>query len=56
MRMRTIALTGEDGGSLAPLADVLLAVPSRRTPLVQQAHLCLYHYLCEQVGRRMMAI
>jgi D-sedoheptulose 7-phosphate isomerase len=56
MRMRTIALTGEGGGSLAPLADFLMAVPSRRTPLVQQVHLSLYHYLCEQVERRMMAI
>ena len=32
MHMRTIALTGEGGGSLAPLADFLLAVPSRRFP------------------------
>src|ERR1035441_8517149 len=56
MHMRTIALTGEGGGSLAPLTDFLLAVPSRRTPLIQQVHLCLYHYLCEQVERRMMAI
>jgi D-sedoheptulose 7-phosphate isomerase len=56
MHMRTIALTGEGGGSLAPLADFLLAVPSRHTPLIQQAHLCLYHYLCEQVERRLMAI
>lgn len=56
MRMRTIALTGEGGGSLAPLADILLAVPSRHTPLIQQVHLCLYHYLCEQIERRMMAI
>jgi D-sedoheptulose 7-phosphate isomerase len=56
MRMRTIALTGEGGGSLAPVADFLLAVPSRHTPLVQQLHLCLYHYLCEQVERRLMAL
>lgn len=56
MQMRTIALTGGGGGSLAPLADFLMAVPSRRTPLIQQVHLCLYHYLCEQVERCMMAI
>jgi D-sedoheptulose 7-phosphate isomerase len=56
MRMRTIAITGEGGGSLAPLADILMAVPSRRTPLVQQVHLCLYHHLCEHVERRMMGI
>ena len=54
MEMRTIALTGEGGGRLAPLADYLLAVPSRHTPLVQQGHLCLYHYFCLQVERRMM--
>jgi len=56
MHMRTVALTGEGGGSLGPLADFLLAVPSRRTPLIQQVHLCLYHYLCERIERRMMAL
>jgi D-sedoheptulose 7-phosphate isomerase len=54
MNMRTIALTGEGGAALAPLADHLLAVPSRRTPLVQQAHLCLYHYLCMKIEERMV--
>ena len=56
MHMRTIALTGEGGGSLAPLADFLLAVPSRRTPLIQQVHICLYHYICEHVERRLPAV
>ena len=44
--MTVIALTGEGGGKLKPLADVLLDVPSRFTPVIQQGHLCLYHYLC----------
>lgn len=50
--VRTIALTGQGGGKLAPLADVLLDVPSRETPLIQQAHICLYHYICEKVEAR----
>lgn len=50
--MTTIALTGEGGGKLAALSDILLAVPSRRTPLIQQAHICLYHFLCEEVEAR----
>jgi D-sedoheptulose 7-phosphate isomerase len=54
MGMVTIALTGEGGAQLAPLADHLLAVPSRHTPLVQQVHVCLYHYLCEHIERGMM--
>ncbi|MBF0393025.1 MAG: SIS domain-containing protein, partial [Alphaproteobacteria bacterium] len=51
--MATIALTGEGGGKLAALSDHLLAVPSRSTPLIQQVHLCLYHYLCERIERRL---
>lgn len=51
--MTTVALTGDGGGKLAPLSDVLLAVPSRFTPLIQQAHLCLYHYLCEEIEARL---
>lgn len=54
MQMRTIALTGEAGGSLAPLADCLLAVPSRSTPLVQQVHVCVYHYLCQRIEERIL--
>ena len=49
MGMTTIALTGEGGGKLSALSDYLFAVPSRSTPLVQQAHICLYHYLCESI-------
>lgn len=53
MGMKTIALTGEGGGTLAPLADFLFAVPSRYTPFIQQVHLCLYHYFCEHVESRL---
>ncbi|HYG88454.1 MAG TPA: SIS domain-containing protein [Azospirillum sp.] len=51
--MSTVALTGEGGGRLAGLSDVLLAVPSRHTPLIQQVHICLYHYLCEEIEARL---
>jgi D-sedoheptulose 7-phosphate isomerase len=47
--MTTIALTGEGGGRLAELSDVLVDVPSCSTPMIQQVHICLYHYLCERV-------
>jgi D-sedoheptulose 7-phosphate isomerase len=38
---------------MAPLADHLLAVPSRSTPLIQQVHICLYHHLCAEIERRL---
>ncbi|MBB4286312.1 D-sedoheptulose-7-phosphate isomerase [Roseospira goensis] len=47
--LSVIGLTGEQGGALAPLCDVLLAAPSGFTPLIQQAHQALYHYLCLRV-------
>jgi len=53
--MRVVALTGEGGGKLAPLADILLAVPSRSTPLIQQAHICIYHYICAEIEARIAA-
>jgi D-sedoheptulose 7-phosphate isomerase len=54
MGLKTIALTGEGGGELAPWSDILIDVPSRATPQIQQVHICLYHYICEQVETRLM--
>jgi D-sedoheptulose 7-phosphate isomerase len=53
--MTTIALTGEGGGKLAALADILLDVPSRSTPRIQELHICLYHFLCENIEARCAA-
>lgn len=51
--MTVIGMTGDTGGKLAPLSDILLAVPSTATPIIQQGHICLYHFLCEQVEARL---
>lgn len=53
MGMVTIGLTGEGGGAMAASSDLLLAVPSKRTPLIQQVHICLYHYICQRVEARL---
>ncbi|SMP50447.1 phosphoheptose isomerase [Desulfonatronum zhilinae] len=44
--MITIGLTGEGGGAMQGLCDYLLAVPSRRTPLIQEIHITVGHLLC----------
>ncbi len=51
--MKVIGLTGKGGGKLAALCDVLLDPPSDFTPHIQQAHVCMYHYLCGAVEARM---
>jgi D-sedoheptulose 7-phosphate isomerase len=53
--MTTIGLTGEGGGRMAEFTDILVDVPSRSTPMIQQVHICLYHYICEQVEARLTA-
>jgi D-sedoheptulose 7-phosphate isomerase len=50
---RLVALTGANGAPLARLADVVIAVPSRSTPRVQEAHILIGHVLCEWVERSM---
>lgn len=45
--MKTVAMTGESGGKMAEIADVLLNVPSTFTPRIQEMHILIGHTLCE---------
>ena len=49
MGLKTIALTGSDGGELAKLADLSLIVPSSVTARIQEAHITIGHILCELI-------
>jgi D-sedoheptulose 7-phosphate isomerase len=49
MGMKTVALTGNDGGVLAKMADISLIVSSTSTPRIQEAHILIGHILCEMV-------
>ena len=39
--LRTIALTGESGGALGPLAEIEIKVPSSSTSHIQEAHIAV---------------
>jgi D-sedoheptulose 7-phosphate isomerase len=47
--LRTLALTGRDGGAMAGLADICLKVPSQETPRIQEVHITVGHILCDLV-------
>lgn len=49
LRLFTIALTGAAGGQLRSLVDVLISVPSRDTPRIQECHILFGHALCDAV-------
>jgi len=51
--LTTIGLTGQGGGKMAPLCDILLDVPSRVTPRVQEIHIALYHFICMEIEARL---
>jgi len=47
--LKTIGMTGETGGKLKDLCDVLINVPEKRTAFVQELHLPVYHAICMMV-------
>ncbi len=47
--MRTIALTGETGGEMKAYADLLINIPSRDTPRIQESHILVGHIICQLV-------
>ena len=49
MGLKTVALTGGDGGELKKLADLCLVVPSSITARIQEAHITIGHIICDLV-------
>lgn len=49
MGLKTVALTGGDGGEIARIADVSLVVPSSVTARIQEAHITIGHIICELI-------
>ena len=47
--IKTIALTGRDGGKLAHTVDVALVVDTQSTQRIQETHITIGHILCELV-------
>lgn len=45
----TIGLTGEGGGNMKPHCDILIPIPSKNTPRIQECHMNIGHSICEIV-------
>jgi D-sedoheptulose 7-phosphate isomerase len=55
MGIKTVALSGGDGGELVKLADVSLLVPSNITARIQEAHITIAHIICEMIEQELCA-
>ena len=53
--LRTIALTGRDGGAIGRAAEIHINVPSDSTARVQEVHRTLLHVICDLVERAFLA-
>lgn len=47
--MTTIGFTGEGGGQMMGHCDILLPIPSKNTPRIQECHMIIGHSICELV-------
>ncbi len=46
-QVKTLALSGRDGGPLAEAADRTIVVPSRTSQHIQEGHIAIIHIWCE---------
>lgn len=49
----TVGFPGRDGGRLKELADLCFQVPSDSTPRIQEAHITVWHAICEVVEQEL---
>lgn len=55
MGMKTIALTGKDGGEVLQMVDYGLNVHSSNTPRIQEVHITIGHIICELVEKELFS-
>ena len=48
-----VAMTGNNGGKMAQMSDLLINVPSTDTPRIQEAHIMIGHIVCELVEKEL---
>ena len=53
---KTIGLVGGNGGKIAEMVDIVLAVPSSDTPRVQEGHITMGHIICGIVESSLAAM
>lgn len=50
MGIKTVGMTGMNN-ILDQYVDHCISVPSNKTPIIQEVHELLYHFICQEVER-----
>lgn len=53
--MKSVSLTGKDGGKIARISDIDINIPVFSTARVQEAHITVIHIICKIVEDKMLA-
>lgn len=53
MNVNVIGMTGATGGIIKDHCDVLLNVPSKDTPRIQECHIMIGHIICENIEKEL---
>ena len=51
LNIKTVGLTGANGGKMKELSNILVNVPSNDTPRIQESHILIGHVICELVEK-----
>ena len=54
-KIKSIILTGKNGGKMRKLGDVQICIPSNNTQRIQEGHLLIEHILCESLEASILA-
>ncbi len=54
--MQVIGLLGRDGGTIKPLSDAAIVVPSDVTARIQEAHILIIHTLCGLIEQELQLV
>jgi len=52
---KTIGFTGESGGKLKGEVDLLINVPSKETPRIQESHILIGHIVCDLIEQELFS-
>jgi len=50
----TVVFTGENDSEIKKLADICFNVPSNNTPRIQEAHILVWHIICDLVENKIL--
>lgn len=53
--LKTVALTGGDGGAMTVIADLSVVVPSKNTQRIQECHIAIAHIFCDLLEQSVMS-